>query len=290
MKGRLAVSWAVALLVAAGFLIPAVASAASEGTGMTRAVTTTPPAGSPRPSPSLLWPCYDPRTLPPSSPPKTPPTAPGTPEVLQVMMNSVHLRWAPATDPDGIACYQVFDAGAGPNGTDMKVGTFGPDVTEGTVYVNWPSGTTRSRVATLYVKALDAWGAEASSPSVQVTIYNDIVTPPSPSATPTPSNCRVAYNSTGWPGGMTVSLSITNTGTTPISGWRLNYTYPDPGQRVASGWSATWSQSGSAVTATSLGWNQNLAPGATISIGYTGTNSGANPAPTSFQLNGVTCR
>lgn len=287
MKGRLAVSWAVALLAAAGFLIPAVASAASGGTS---GVATTTPPGSPSPSPSLLWPCYDPRTLPPSSPPKTPPTAPGTPEVVQVIMNSVRLRWAPATDPDGIACYQVYEASAGPNGTNLKVGTFGPNVTEGTVYVNWPSGTTRSRVATLYVVAVDSWGAEAASPSVQVTIYNDIVTSPSPSPTPTPSNCRVAYSSSGWPGGMTGSVSITNTGTAAISGWRLTFTYPDPGQRVTSGWSANWSQTGSAVTATAMAWNQNIAPGATITIGYNGSNQGANPSPTTFQLNGATCR
>ncbi|GAA1258831.1 hypothetical protein GCM10009677_07090 [Sphaerisporangium rubeum] len=285
MKGRLAVSWAVALLAAAGFLIPAVASAASGGTS---GVATTTPPGSPSPSPSLLWPCYDPRTLPPSSPPKTPPTFTGTPEAVQVVNNYVRMRWTAATDPDGIACYQVFEV---LNGNKVKVATFGPGVTEGSFAVAWPSGTTPTRVATIYVVAIDSWGAETASPSVQVTIHNDIITSPSPTPTPNPSGpCRVAYSSNGWPGGMTASVSITNTGTTAISGWRLTFTYPDPGQRVTGGWSATWSQTGSAVTATAMSWNQNIAPGATIVIGYYGVNQGANPSPTTFQLNGATCR
>jgi cellulose 1,4-beta-cellobiosidase len=59
---------------------------------------------------------------------------------------------------------------------------------------------------------------------------------------------------------------------------------------VQQGWSATWAQSGSAVTATNAAWNGALAPGASVDIGFNGSHSGTNTAPTSFTLNGTTCQ
>ncbi|MET8158801.1 cellulose binding domain-containing protein [Sphaerisporangium sp. NPDC005289] len=295
MNGRWAVSWAVAMVVAAAFLIPAVASASSGAAGGAvsagaSALTTTPPR-TPTPSPSLLWPCYDPRTYPPSTPPLTPPTAPGTPQVVQVVSPYVHLRWAASSDTDGLACYQVFEDR---NGVKIKVATFGPDVTDGTFYVDWPPYGTQSRVATLYVVALDRWGAESPpSGTVKVTIYNDVVLPPTPTPSPTPTPtlaCHVGYYSYGWYGGMTTQVSISNTGATTIAGWRLTFAFPDAAQHLTNGWSADWSQTGSTVTATALASNQVIAPGGSVTIGFNGSNQGANPSPSTFQLNGSTCR
>ncbi|GII77574.1 hypothetical protein Sru01_25560 [Sphaerisporangium rufum] len=290
MKGRWAAAWAVATAVAAAFLVPAVASAA-DGQAV-RGVTTTTPPGSPSPSPTLGWPCYDPRTPPPSSPPLTPPTAPGTPELVSAINIYVRLRWAPASDPDGLACYQVYEDKG--NGTKVKVATFGPDVTEGQFTVAWPPGYEPKRIATLYVVAVDRWGADSPpSGSIQVTIYNDVLPPPSPSPSPTPTPsvaCKVTYNTYDWFGGMTAYMSIANTGTTAIHGWGLTFTFPDPGQRLTSGWQADWSQTGSAVSANALSWNRDIAPGGSVTLGFTATNTGANPAPTSFKLNGATCR
>jgi hypothetical protein len=48
-------------------------------------------------------------------------------------------------------------------------------------------------------------------------------------------------------------------------------------------------QSGTAVTATNLGYNGALAPGASTSFGFNGTSTGSNPRPTSFTLNGAAC-
>ncbi|HET6704839.1 cellulose binding domain-containing protein, partial [Amycolatopsis sp.] len=52
---------------------------------------------------------------------------------------------------------------------------------------------------------------------------------------------------------------------------------------------ATFAQSGGAVTAKNLSWNGALAPNASTGIGFNGTYSGSNPAPTAFTLNGNTC-
>ncbi len=120
-----------------------------------------------------------------------------------------------------------------------------------------------------------------------MTIYNDIVSP-SPSVSPSPT-CRVEATSTTWGGGMTTNIAITNTGSATVRDWRLTFAFPDPGQQVTAGWSATWSQTGSAVTASAMSWNGDIAPGKTLWIGFNGTHTGANPTPAVFRLNGAAC-
>jgi cellulase/cellobiase CelA1 len=81
---------------------------------------------------------------------------------------------------------------------------------------------------------------------------------------------------------------VTNTGGTAINGWTLAFSYAG-NQTVTQGWSATWSQSGKNVTATALSWNASLAPGGSTNIGFNGSYSGPNLAPTAFTLHGVAC-
>ncbi|MEU7529471.1 cellulase family glycosylhydrolase [Saccharothrix sp. NPDC042600] len=110
-----------------------------------------------------------------------------------------------------------------------------------------------------------------------------------PHAVAAAAGCRVDYTVAGqWQGGFQASVKITNVGD-PVSGWSLGFTFPDGGQKVTQGWNAGWSQSGTAVTATNVDWNRSLGTGGTADIGFTGTFTGANPAPTAFTLNGVAC-
>ncbi|MFG2039989.1 cellulase family glycosylhydrolase [Dactylosporangium sp. NPDC048998] len=103
------------------------------------------------------------------------------------------------------------------------------------------------------------------------------------------AGCRVTYTvSNQWPGGFTASVDIANLGD-PVTAWTLGWTFPDAGQKVGQGWSATFAQSGTSVTAKSLDYNGALASGATTSIGFNGTWTTANPNPASFTLNGVAC-
>ena len=116
---------------------------------------------------------------------------------------------------------------------------------------------------------------------------------PTPTVTPTPTPtptgaCTVRYTASSWNSGFTASVRVTNNGTTALNGWNLRFTFAD-GQTVQQGWSATWSQSGTSVTATNAAWNGTLAPGASVDIGFNGSHSGTNTAPTSFTLNGATC-
>ena len=102
------------------------------------------------------------------------------------------------------------------------------------------------------------------------------------------ATCKVAYSTNDWGSGFTGAVTITNTGTSALSSWSLKFSFSG-NQQVTQGWSATWSQSGTAVTATNLSWNGSLAPGASTSIGFNGSYSGSNAKPTSFTLNGSAC-
>ena len=68
-------------------------------------------------------------------------------------------------------------------------------------------------------------------------------------------------------------------GSSTISGWTVNWTWAN-GQTISQSWSATVSQSGSAVTATNVGYNAALAAGASTSFGFLGSSTGTNTAPT----------
>jgi cellulase/cellobiase CelA1 len=112
-----------------------------------------------------------------------------------------------------------------------------------------------------------------------------------PPTTPPPSggaSCAVKYTANSWGNGFTADVLVTNTGSSAINGWTLNYSLPS-GQTVTNAWNATVSQSGSAVTARNVGHNGSIAPGGTASFGYQGTLNGSYSSPTSFSLNGATC-
>ncbi|MCD0483788.1 cellulose-binding domain-containing protein [Streptacidiphilus sp. ASG 303] len=79
-----------------------------------------------------------------------------------------------------------------------------------------------------------------------------------------------------------------NTGSSQVNGWRLAWTFPGD-QRITNAWNATASQSGASVTAADAGYNAALAPGASTTLGFQATVGAANPAPTSFTLNGAPC-
>ncbi|NUS07422.1 MAG: glycosyl hydrolase family 5 [Nonomuraea sp.] len=106
-----------------------------------------------------------------------------------------------------------------------------------------------------------------------------------------PASCRIHYSAHGsWPGGFTSQVVIENTGKESVDGWSLRWSFP-AGQQIKDGWSAKLSQSGAVVTAKSLGWNDRIKPGRSVTFGFVGTHaSGPNPAPEVFHLNGDRCR
>ena len=113
-------------------------------------------------------------------------------------------------------------------------------------------------------------------------------TDPGPGPDPGTGACRVAVTTNSWNTGLTASISVTNTGTTTVNGWSLGFTLAG-GQRITSGWNATYSPSSGAVTATNAAYNGTIAPGASVSIGFQATHTGDASGPTAFALNGSAC-
>jgi hypothetical protein len=103
------------------------------------------------------------------------------------------------------------------------------------------------------------------------------------------AGCSVAYTvPSQWPGGFTGNVAISNLGS-PVSSWTLTWDFT-AGQQVTQGWGATYSQSGTRVTAASVSYDGSLPTGGSATIGFNSSwNNASNPAPADFALNGVTC-
>ncbi|MFB6725784.1 cellulase family glycosylhydrolase [Kribbella sp. NPDC056345] len=107
-------------------------------------------------------------------------------------------------------------------------------------------------------------------------------------AAPAASGCSVSYSVTSqWQGGFNADVAVTNLGA-PVDGWQLVWTWPS-GQRSTNAWNATITTSGSRATAKDVGYNARIGTNAKVSFGFTGTWTGSNLVPTSFELNGVLC-
>ncbi len=106
---------------------------------------------------------------------------------------------------------------------------------------------------------------------------------------PPPASCSVNYRvDEQWGTGFTATVTVTNKTTKPINGWTVGWTFAGT-QVVGTWWNAEGSQQGKVVTAKNAGWNPTIAAGGTVEFGFLASNTGSNPAPTRFTLNGSAC-
>jgi serine/threonine protein kinase len=116
--------------------------------------------------------------------------------------------------------------------------------------------------------------------------------PPGASPTPTPApvlSCVVHYwVSSQWQDGFVANVTIFNTGSTPLQGWTLLFSF-SAGQTLSYGWNGHFTQNGSQVSIANDGSDATIAPGASVTPGFVGSWRWSNPAPASFALNGVVC-
>ncbi len=210
----------------------------------------------------------------------TAPGAPGQPTVSSLSSSTsgsasgtATLSW-PASAPGSypVATYEVYQEGN--SGTSTLA-----DTTASTSITL--TGLTVGASYTYNVVAVDTQG-NTSLPSPPVTF----TVPP-----PANASCAVHYAVTNsWPGGFGASVTITNNTGTAVNGWTLTWTWPAPGEAVADGWDGTFSQSGETVTVTNASWNGTIAAsGGTVSLGFNGSDTGQDPAPAAFYLNGSVC-
>ncbi|CAM5342333.1 PQQ-dependent sugar dehydrogenase [Streptomyces hirsutus] len=100
--------------------------------------------------------------------------------------------------------------------------------------------------------------------------------------------CRVDRTVTTWGTGLTTDLTVTNTGSTPVNGWTLEFPLA-LGQTVVSDWNTNLTQGSNVITATDASHNAAIAPGASITLGYLADHTGDASSPPRFTLNGDAC-
>ena len=101
--------------------------------------------------------------------------------------------------------------------------------------------------------------------------------------------CHVVYtNNSQWPGGFTAQVVIGNTGSSAISSWSVVFTFAGD-QKITSDFNGSFTQSGETATLTNASYNGSIAPNGSVTVGFQGTWTNSDAAPTSFALNGTTC-
>lgn len=197
--------------------------------------------------------------------------APAHPTVSNATATGATVSWQPSTGGSvtRYGVYQQFGTNSVLLGESTSTSFTVQNLVPGTEY-------------TLNVLATDQKGY-LSMPSTPVTFIT---------GTPRNSTCAVTYDvATGWSSGFVANITITNNGPSPITGWTLAFRFPTATESLASTWNATFAADGQNVVATPVDWNAYLAPlgGNSVSIGFVGNQTGANPSPASFTLNGTVC-
>ena len=202
----------------------------------------------------------------------TVPSAPGQPVVSGLTSAGATLTWSASTAGSyPVADYRVYQQSGG---TSTLVATTAATTLN-------LSGLTVGDTYTYNVVAVDSQG-DQSLPSPPVTF-----TVPAPANSP----CAVHYAvSSSWPGGFGAAITITNRAATATGAWTLGWTWPAAGETVASGWNGTYTETGQSVTVANATWNGVIAAnGGTVGIGFNGGDTGQDPSPIVFTLNGTVC-
>jgi poly(hydroxyalkanoate) depolymerase family esterase len=111
---------------------------------------------------------------------------------------------------------------------------------------------------------------------------------PPPSSPPPRGACHVTYTPSNWQGGFTANITVTNNNSSTINGWTLTFTFPGD-QKITNAWNATYTQSGQSVSLKNVSYNPTISPGGSQSLGFQGTWTSNDTAPSSFALNGTAC-
>lgn len=104
--------------------------------------------------------------------------------------------------------------------------------------------------------------------------------------------CHIVYTiETQWPGGFEAAININNTGVKAITSWTLTWSFAN-GQKITKIWNGNEKQSGVNVTVTNMSYNGSIpAGGSYTGLGFNGSwNNTKNAVPTSFAVNGTTCK
>ncbi len=183
------------------------------------------------------------------------PSRPGKPAVSAITATGATLTWTASTDNVGVSGYDVY------RGTTRVATATGTSHTL--------TGLTPTTAYTVSVVAKDAAGN--SSTASESTAFTTTTAPA--------GGCTATYTVVrDWQGAFQGEVTVKNEGTSAINGWTVAWRFPN-GQTISQLWSGTHTQTGADVSVKNLSWNGTLAPNASTSFGFTGTQNGTNGVP-----------
>ncbi|WP_327315976.1 cellulase family glycosylhydrolase [Streptomyces sp. NBC_01235] len=88
--------------------------------------------------------------------------------------------------------------------------------------------------------------------------------------------CAAVYTvSSDWGGGFNAEVKVTNTGTSALSSWKVAWTWSGS-QQITNMWNATYTQTGTTVTAVNAAHNGSVPAGGSASFGFGGAPGGGS--------------
>ncbi len=144
--------------------------------------------------------------------------------------------------------------------------TFAPGVTSMEVPVSVLGDTVSELDETFLLNFSAASGAVIGTPSVTATVLNDDAPPAGA------SNVKLKVTS-DWTSGYTAEVTITNSGTTAINGWTLEFDLP---ATIVNIWNGEISKkSGNRYTIRNLAYNGTIQPGQSVTFGFQASGTGS---------------
>jgi cellulose 1,4-beta-cellobiosidase len=206
------------------------------------------------------------------------PAAPATFTAAAASATTINLAWSAVAPPANCSIRYNLHRGATANFTPTTATQIASGLTA-TSFVD------NGRIAaTTYFYALEVVDAAGTA------LARTSATTPTGGGGQPPGGgtCHIGFTVTNsWSTGFQVALSIQNTGTAPINGWTLTWSFPGA-QSVGQLWNGAASQTGTTVTVKNMSYNATIAAGASYNdVGFVG--NGASGTPTSFTLNGTVC-
>jgi hypothetical protein len=96
------------------------------------------------------------------------------------------------------------------------------------------------------------------------------------------AGCTAAYSTQSeWSGGFVAAVTVTDSGTTPLTAWTVTFSFGGD-QKVTSSWNSSQVQSLEYVTASNASYNGAVAVGSSTSFGFQGTWGASDAVPTSL--------
>jgi hypothetical protein len=96
------------------------------------------------------------------------------------------------------------------------------------------------------------------------------------------TGCSATYaTESEWSGGFVGSVTVTNNGSTALTGWTVTFSFGGD-QQVSDAWNASLTQSLEYVTASNESYNGSVAAGSSTSFGFQGTWSASDAVPASL--------